>query len=286
MSTPTVLPANALAQLTPVATAPAPRYAVAALCRAALYLSPLLLALAAAEPLARLPWQLPAAALATGWCALSVFAALGRLVRVRSGPVPAARQVLAGFALVTAAWSGVLAVTAATPAWLPEPLAGLAAEPVTAYAVSLPALALAAAVGVGVATGTEPTVLRWSLPLAGTAVAIAGGWLAGPVPLWPGSRPQPVELLLVAGIALPLLRMAVLAWDPRGRHRVAAPAAPGRPLGGGLRTSGCHLLYGAAQAGLVLTAWQLTRSTPAADGVPPGVLPLLLTLPAVEWWLG
>ena len=290
MSTPTVLPASALARLTLAGTPPAGRYAAAALSRAALYLLPLLLAPAATAALARLPWQLPAAALVTGWCAMTVLAARGRVVAGRSGSARSARQVLAGFLVVAAGWSASLALINAAPAWLPAGLRELAADPVTGYAVTGSVLALAAAVATGAATGMEPMVLRWSLPLAVVAVAIASGRLSELGQLHPSLGQLPAALLLPAGIAVPLLRLGLLAWDPRRRHRNAQPADDPawaeRFDRADLRTSACYLAFGAAQAGLVVTAWQLTRPAVADGGLPPSVVPLLLTLPVVQLWLG
>ncbi|MPZ28487.1 MAG: hypothetical protein GEV12_19310 [Micromonosporaceae bacterium] len=297
MSTPTVLPAAALSQLAP-ATAPCTttRFLRPALTRAALYLTPVPLAMAAAEPLGRVPWPVPVGAATAGWCAIQVLGYLGRAAAARAGAGPggaaataAARLVLVGGGALTAGWSALLAVAPAGLAGDDRPLA---------YAVSLPALLLFTAIAAALATGTAAALLRWSLPLL-LAVAATSGWLPGQV------LAVPAEPLLLAGIAVVAVRgfaPALPRRRPASADRGAGPAPvdaggrsaarsgagrwPARPGGGELRRAGARLALGLSQAATVVLVWRAGLAVAPPGTVPPALLPLLLTLPLIELCTG
>jgi hypothetical protein len=259
MSTPTVLPASAVARLVPPAVPGEGARAVGwflrpALVRAAVYLVPVPLAVAAAEPLGRVPWPVPAGALAAGWCAVSVAAYLGQLVARSGGTVRAARLVLAGFAGLAAGWSAALAL-------VPGSLAG--ADRALAYAVSLPVLAVLAALAVALATGAGAALLRWWVP----ALLVAGAALTGVLPV-------PVEPLLLAGIGLALARASTTAL------RRAGPVKLPRLRGGGAR-----LVFALSQAAVVVVVWRVGHAAVPPGGVPAAMVPLLLAVPLVEVWV-
>lgn len=248
MSTPTALPATALSQLAPATAAPHPvRFLPPALARAGLYLTPVPLALAAAEPLARVPWPVPAGAAAAGWCALSGLGYLGRRAAGRAGAGAAVRLVLVGFAALAAVWAVLLV------------LAGPDRGP--AYPVGLGVLLLAAALATALATGAEAVLLRWSVPALLVAGAVIGGWLPTP--------------LLLAGIGLLAARLAGPAI--RGTW-------PGWPAGRELWRCGAYAGYGLSQAAVVGLVWRVGEV--ASAGVPPVVVPLLVSVPLIEVWAG
>jgi hypothetical protein len=269
-STPTVLPPAVLSTLAP-RPAPSPaRLIRSALARGGLYLVPVPLAVAASEPLGRVPWPVPVTALAVGWCALSGLVSLATPLAGRA----AARLVLAGVVAVMAAWSVLLALAPAT-------LAG--GDRAAAFAVSLPALALLGAIAAARATGAELRVLGWSLPvLLVTGLAIAG-WPVPDLAAVPEPAPVPrlaAELALLAGVALMVARAFVPALRRRG---VGAPSRPGAAE---LRRSAAAVALAACQAAAVVLVARSGHAAVPAGGVPPALVPLLVALPALELWVG
>lgn len=271
MSTPTVLPASALAHYGPASTLPG-GYARAALARGALYLLPVPLALAAREPLAAVPWPVPVTALAASWCALAVLSYLGDSA-ARHGARRGVRLVLAGFAGLAVLWSGCLGlVTVASPG----------GEWVRWLALSLPAFALAAAVTASQICRAEAMMLAWCLPALLVSLVTVAASHPSSAALAP--HPDTVLLLLLAALALPTLRAIMLAWQrPRPRpgrgQGVAIAVASGRRLSGALT----RLWLAASQAALVVLVWQASAGV-AAGGLTPGLAPLLATVPATQLW--
>lgn len=253
MSTPTVLPASALAQHTP----PPPPQIRHALMRAGLLLAPVPLAVTALNQVAEPVWLFPAVVAAAGWTALCGLTYLGQVTARRAGPAAAARLVLLGFAALAAAWSAGLAIP-------PEHLLGI--DRGSAYLLSLPALAVCAALTLGLATGNERRLLAWHLPALGIAGAVAADRVP---PEWIG------PLLLTAAIA-PLLTALPLARSYRHRP------AQGMVLDvADLGRGASYLVLGLGQATLVLLlVWR------AGNGpLSPVLLPLLIMVPASELWL-
>lgn len=303
MSTPTVLPPLTAVQLVAARPTDPGRTVGAAVSRATLMLLPLAAALAAIEFLAPLPWQVPAAALAAGWCAAAPLTDLGRRTAGQRGPGPAARLVLGGYgalALIGAVGlAGLLVVTGTAAAEAPAALTG--AGLARSAAAGGVALALFAVLSVASATGTETMLVRWSAPAVVVTGAILAGWLplGGPaaaaagepsvaetLPAVPGGTlPVPGEPLLAAAVALALARTVTLARRPATADRAPADryAAP---------RVAAWLLLGAAQVAAVVTAWRVgvvpVGDAPATAGapIPATVAPVLLALPLIEVWAG
>jgi hypothetical protein len=279
VSTPTLLSAAALAQVAPARPAAA-RSVGPALARGGLFLTSVALVPAAAEPLAALPWPVPAGALAAGWCGLSVLGPWGRTVAARSGPARATRLVLAGFLALAAAGAAVLTLA-------PARLVGDDRAP--AYAVGLSTLALLAAVTAAVATGTEPALLRWAAPALLAAAAVVAGWLPAPGPALPPGTALLAGIGVVAarGFAPALRRgRAGRGAAGRGLPRQWAAGAPYRYRADGLRRWAAHLGLGLGQVAMVAMAWRVGQAVAAPAGPPPVLLPLVLALPVIEVWVG
>jgi hypothetical protein len=268
MSTPTVLPASALAALAP-RPAPGPaRLLRTALARGAWYLVPVPLAVAASDPIGRLPWLVPVGALAVGWCALSGLVPVATPVAGRAGAGPAARLVLGGFAAVAAVWSALLALAPST----------LVGDRATAYAVSLAALALLGSLAVALATGAELVLLAWSLPALLVSGAMIAGWWAEP---W----------LLLAGIAVLAVRAFATARADQGAHRRSRRSTRGGFLldrrverAGWAGVGGVAL--GACQAAVVLLVGRAGQVAVPPGDLPPALVPLLVAVPGLELWVG
>jgi hypothetical protein len=235
-------------------------YVGQALLRCALYLTPVVLAMAAAGPLGRVPWPAPAAALVLGWSGAQALAYLGHAVGAHRGPGPATRVLAAGFALLATAWSGLLGLA-------PSALVG--GQRPMAYAITLVELAYFAAVATALVTRAERAVLLWTVPSwAVAAVAIAGRWPEG----WAVG----VDWALAATVALTVGRAF--------RH-VAAPAT-----GTGVRVGPpdaaravAYLLIGLGQALAFVLVW---RAAPGGSAGPPAALPLLAAVPLLEVFVG
>lgn len=259
MSTPTLLPPEALVRPAPVSLATVPPFVGPALVRATLYLVPVVLAVAASEPLGRVPWPVPVAAAVLVWCVGRPLTYLGHRAAGRSGAPAAVRMVLAGFAGVGLAWTALLLC-------LP---AGLVGERLLALAVSLPAVALLAATASALVTGSEAALLRWSLP----ALAVAAGWLAD-TPRMPTALAGGA---LLAGVGLMLLRASLPAWRPGG--------GVARPRLVDLGPACGHLWLGVGQAAAVVGLWRIGHDLAPASAGPAAVTPLLVAVPLTELWI-
>jgi hypothetical protein len=254
--------AHQMARLAAQARPPArpDRFAGQALLRCALYLTPVLLAVAAAGPLGRVPWPAPAAALVLGWSCAQALAYIGHAVGAHRGPGPATRVLAVGFLGLAAVWSGLLAL-------VPARLVG--GDRATAYAITLIELAYFAAVATALVTRAERAVLAWTMPswlIAGAAIADR----------WPSDQPVRAEWALAGAIALTVARAF--------RH-LRAPAT-----GVGLRVgradavrAGAYLLIGLGQALAFVLVW---RAAPGGAGGPPAALPLLAAVPLLEVFVG
>jgi hypothetical protein len=242
--------------------APAKRaYLTAAVLRCALYLGPLSVAVAAARPLGRTGWLVPALTFLLGWSAAQALASIGGAVARTAGPAQAARLTGGGFAAAAGIWCAFV--------WV-APAAWLGPSRTMAGVIGVGGLTALATVTAALVTRSEAGVVRWSLPcwlLA--AVSLAGvlgeGW----------ATRLPVETLLPAAIVV----AAVRAFRP-----VIGRSVPGRPPldGADLRRGAGYLIVGAAQATCVALLW---RAGPAGATVP-AALPLLLAVPALEVLVG
>jgi hypothetical protein len=235
-------------------------YVGQALLRSTLYLTPVLLATAAAVPLGRVPWPAPAAALVLGWSGAQALAYVGHLVGAHRGPGPASRVLIVGFLCLAATWSGLLAL-------VPQRLVG--GERAMAYAITLIELAYFAAVATALVTRAERAVLTWTLPSWAVAVVAIGGW-------WPADWPVGAEPVLVAAIALTVARaFRHVGSRATGRGVRVSPADGGRAL--------AYLLVGLGQALAFVLVW---RAAPGGATAPPAALPLLAAVPMLEVFVG
>nr|WP_255643832.1 hypothetical protein [Actinoplanes polyasparticus] len=240
--------------------APARRsYLRAAFVRCALYLGPLSVAAAAAEPLAEVPWPVPLATLLLGWAAAQALTCTGVSVARRSGPAAAARLVGGGFAAVAGLWCALVWIA---PDTLVGPYRGLA------LVVGLGGLGTLATVTAALVTRAEAAIVVWSLP----CWLLAASALAEPLI----GRTAEVGLLLPAAIVVALVRafQPVLLPGISGRRPRLSPAE--------LRRGGGYLVIGASQAVLVGLVWQAGPSGSTA----PFWLPLLLAVPILEALIG
>jgi hypothetical protein len=234
--------------------APARRaYLTAALMRCGLYLGPISVAVAAAEPLSRVAWPVPLAALLLGWTAAQALTGTGVDLARRAGPAAAARLVGGGFAAVAGLWCALVWVA---PAALLGPERGLA------LVIGLGGLAILATVTAALVTRAEAAIVRWSLP----CWALAGAALAG----------FDVGTLLPAAIVTAMVR----AFRP-----VVIPGLRGRPprlTRAEVHRGGAYLVIGASQAICVGVLWQAGPS----GSTMPFWLPLLLAVPILEALIG
>jgi hypothetical protein len=137
--------------------------AITTLVRAALYLTPAVLAAGVATELAQLPVLAGPGALVAGWAGAQGLSYLGYVRLNSAGPAGAARLLLAGFGALAAVWAAVLW-------WVGVPWP-------TGYVVAGAQLALFAAVTAALVTGRELPALGGAV-LCWTAAAFgAGGWL-------------------------------------------------------------------------------------------------------------
>lgn len=254
--------AHRLARLAAADRPPArpPRHVRQALLRSALYVTPVPLAIAAADPLGQVPWPVPAGALVLGWSAGQGLAYLGHLVGAQRGPGSATRLLAGGFAVLAGAWSVLLALL---PAWLVDGRRPMA------YAITLIELAFFAAVGTALVTRRERDLLRWTLP----SWVVAGVAIGG---AWPAHWPVRVEWALLGSIVLIV---------GRALRQLGAPATgSGLRIGAGdLVRAGGYLLIGLGQSTAFVLVW---RAAPGGSSAPPAVLPLLAAIPLVEIFVG
>jgi hypothetical protein len=243
--------------------APARRaYLGAALLRCALYLGPLSVAVAAAEPLARVAWPVPLTILLLGWTAAQALTSTGVAVAGRAGSAAAARLVGSGFAAVAGFWCALVWIA---PAALIGPDRGLA------LVVGLGGLATLATVTAALVTRAEAAIVRWSLPCWLLAALTLAGLVGDTVPAG-----VPVGTLLPAAIVMALVRAFRPLVIPGLRGQ---PPAPSRAE---LRRGGGYLVIGASQAICVGLLWQAGPSGSTA----PFWLPLLLAVPILEALIG
>jgi hypothetical protein len=137
--------------------------AISTLVRAALYLTPAVLAAGVSTELSRLPVLAGPGALVAGWAGAQGLSYLGYVRLNTAGPAGAARLLMAGFGALAAVWGMVLW-------WIGVPWP-------TGYVVAGAQLALFAAVTAALVTGKELRALGGAA-LCWTAAAFgAGGWL-------------------------------------------------------------------------------------------------------------
>ncbi|MBU2662132.1 hypothetical protein KOI35_01295 [Actinoplanes bogorensis] len=229
-------------------------YLTAALLRCALYLGPLSVAAAAAEPLARVAWPVPLVTLLLGWAAAQALTSTGVSLARRAGTTAAARHVGLGFAVVAGVWCALVWVA---PASLVGPDRGLA------LVVGLGGLGTLATVTAALVTRAEAAIVLWSLP----------AWVLAAITL---AEIQPVGTLLPAAIVVALVRafQPVVVAGRRGRRPRLTPAE--------VRRGGGYLVIGASQAICVGLVWQAGPSGSTA----PFWLPLLLAVPILEALIG
>jgi len=243
--------------------APARRpYLLVALLRCVLYVTPLSVAAAAADPIARVAWPVPLATLLLGWAAAQTLTCTGISIARRAGPGAAARLVGSGFAGAAGLWCSLV--------WMaPVPLVG--PDRGQALVIGLGGLGTLATVTAALVTRAEAVVVLWSLPCwvlgAATLARLAGESVLDAVP---------IGLLLPAAIVVPLIR----AFQPVAV--LSGCVHPPRLTPAELRRSGGYLIIGAAQAVCVGLVWQ---AGPAGSTVP-FWLPLLLAVPILEALIG
>ena len=241
-------------------------YLSAAGVRCALYLGPLSVAVAAAEPLGRVAWPVPAVMLLLGWTAAQGLTSVGVSVARRGGPAVAARLVGAGFAAVVGLWCALV--------WI-APDALLGPDRALALTVGVGGLLTLGSVTAALVTRAEGAVAGWQVPcwlLAAAVMAEAGG--VGEAAL------VPVETLLPAVIvaaAIRAFRPALLPAELTG----TAGRAP-RLTAADRRRGVAYLVIGAAQAVCVALLW---RAGPAVMPLP-AALPLVLAVPLLEGLIG
>ncbi|MGK5678777.1 hypothetical protein [Actinoplanes sp. URMC 104] len=236
---------------------PSRAYLWAALVRCALYLGPLSVAAAAAQPLTRVAWPVPLVTLLLGWSAAQFLTCTGVSVAHRAGAAAAARHVGCGFAAVAGLWCALVWVA---PSALLGPDRGLA------LVVGLGGIGTLATVTAALVTRAEPRLVLWSLPC----------WLLGAAALVADTYPVPIGTLLPAAIVVPLVR----AFRP-----VVVPGVRGRPprlTSAEVRRGSAYLVIGASQAVCVGLVWQAGPSGSTA----PFWLPLLLAVPILEALIG
>ena len=238
------------------------RYLVAALLRCALYLGPLSVAVAAAGPLTRVAWQVPAAALLLGWAAAQALAGLGATVARRAGAgrrgTPARRRLRRGSAgpLVRAG------LGRPGPRARPGPAArrrdrGRRRSPPSPP--SPPPWSPAA----------ETAVVRWSLPIWLLAAVTVAGRLVRPA----GAHGRPAARRDPAGRAARAYRPVIGRPVPQ-----AAALHRGRPAAGRGRTW--------SSARPRRSAWRCSGTPAPAGTPPPAMLPLLAAVPILEALVG
>jgi hypothetical protein len=241
-------------------------YLNAALVRCGLYLGPLSVAVAAAEPLGRVAWPVPAVILLLGWTAAQGLTGMGVSVARRGGPAAAARMVGAGFAAVIGLWCSLV--------WIaPDPLLG--PDRLLAATTGIGGLITLASVTAALVTRAERAVAGWYLPCWLLAAAV----LAGAAGVTEATL-VPVQTLLPAMI----VAVAIRAFRPAVLPAVLSTTVGPRPrlTAADRRRAVAYLVIGAAQAVSVTLLW---RGGPAVMPLP-AALPLLLAVPLLEGLIG
>jgi hypothetical protein len=237
-------------------------YLNAALVRCGLYLGPLSVAIAAAEPLGRVAWPVPAVMLLLGWTAAQGLTSLGVTISGRSGPTAAARAVGAGFAAVIGFWCALV--------WIAPDLL-LGPDRLLAVTIGIGGLATLAVVTAALVTRAEGAVAGWFTPCWLLAAAVMAG-AAGVAE----AALVPVQTLLPAAIVAVAIRAFRPALLPSRAVRAPRLTAADR------RRAVAYLVIGAAQAVSVVLLW---RGGPAVMPLP-AALPLLLAVPLLEGLIG
>ncbi|XVV11579.1 hypothetical protein ACQP2X_43215 [Actinoplanes sp. CA-131856] len=237
-------------------------YLRSALLRCSLYLGPLSVAVAAAEPLSRVAWPVPIAALLLGWTAAQALTSTGAAIARHAGPSAAARLVGYGFAAVAALWCALVWIA---PGALVGPERGLA------LVIGLGGLASLATVTAALVTRSEAALIGWSLPCWLLAAATLAGLAGDPV-----AGELPIGTLLPAAIVVTTVRAFRPVVIPGLRGRMPRPTRPE------LRRGGMFGVIGASQAICVGLLWQAGPSGSTA----PFWLPLLLAVPILEALIG
>ncbi|WP_236028751.1 hypothetical protein [Paractinoplanes lichenicola] len=229
-------------------------YLYAAVLRCALYLGPLSVAAAAAEPLSRVAWPVPLVTLLLGWAAAQALTCTGVSVARRAGSSAAARLVGLGFAGVAGVWCALVWIA---PSTMVGPDRGLA------LVVGLGGLGTLATVTAALVTRAEAAIVLWSLPC----------WVLAAITM---ADLKPVGTLLPAAIVVALIRafQPVVVPGRRSRRPRLTPAE--------LLRGGGYLIIGASQAICVGLVWQAGPSGSTA----PFWLPLLLAVPILEALIG
>ena len=234
----------------PHPTPPAPKFARHALARAALFLTPAVAALAAADVLARVGWPLLAGTLLLGWAGGQSMACAG-YARAAHGATAGALRMLA-FAVVAAAALSTTVIMVGP--------AHVVGDPLTTYAVCAAELVIFASTAAALVADRVAAVLRWSVPVWAVSVGLLAGWI-------------PSRFAYVLGLAVAVT--AVRAFAPALRGDGSR-----RPAGVSGRAVAAYALIGAGQAGAFLLVWRLAPGDGAAP--PPATLPLLLAVPLIE----
>ncbi|GAA2514064.1 hypothetical protein [Pilimelia columellifera] len=242
--------------------APPRPYLRQALLRAALYLTPLILALAADDALRRTPWQAPAAVIVLGWGTGQLLGYLGHVVAAHRGPGPATRLLGLGFLGVAGAW---LMALVSGPAWL------LGEEPLITAVVTTTELAFFAAVATALVTRSEAALLRWLTPAIVAAALSMAGWLP--------PSPLPDDALLLALLVPGLAR----AWRWLPEPATGDGGRLGRIAGADLLPAAAYMTIGLAQAISFVMVWRLG---PVDGSAAVALAPLVAAVPALELFIG
>ncbi|WP_317790501.1 hypothetical protein [Actinoplanes sichuanensis] len=255
-------------------------YLNAALVRCGVYLGALSVAIAAAEPLGRVAWPVPAVMVLLGWTAAQALTSMGVTVARRGGPGAAARTVGAGFAAVIGLWCALV--------WIaPDTLLG--PNRLLAATAGIGGLVTLATVTAALVTRAESAVAGWYTPcwlLAAAAMADAAGV--------PEAGLVPVQTMLPAAMVAVAIRAFQPALLPSPADRAARRTAGRRTrltsstergarlTAADRRRAFAYLVIGAAQAFSVILLW---RGGP--DVMPlPAALPLLVAVPLLEGLIG
>jgi hypothetical protein len=230
---------------TPVVRTAAPaELVVATLVRAALYLTPAVVAVGGAEWFTGLPAPAGAGALIFGWATGQALAFLGYRASGSAGPARAARLLAGGFGVAAVGWAVLMFMLGVTDPW--------------PHVVATGQLALFAATGVALVTGQETRVLVAASTVWFATLALSHG--AGLLGLW----------LLAFGV----LVVVAVAFAP-----ALNPAARFRPGPGEAGAALAHGAVGAGQA-VLFASVVLAGSDPAL--VPAAAVPLLVGVPLAE----
>lgn len=214
------------------------------LVRAALYLTPTVVAIGAATHIGGMPTVATNGALIFGWGISQALAYLGYLALGTNGQTAAARILMVGFTIASLGYAGVL--------WQQN------VEWPVGYVVSGAQMALFASTAVALVTGKERRVLACAVPCWLAAVAMAFGYGQ------PAQIALLVSLLVMLCVAyLPVFGSTTFTW-PR------------------LRQFGAALGYGAVGAGQAVLFVFVVLNGSGPELVPMDAVPLLAGIPLIE----